>query len=39
MFIAGALIGPLLTIAFVIPRISSFKVVRRRMEPVTWRNV
>lgn len=39
MFIAGVLIGPLLTIAFVIPWISSFKVVRRRMEPLTWRNV
>lgn len=39
MFIAGVLIGPLLTIAFVIPWIASFKAVRRRMEPATWRKV
>ncbi len=37
MFVASVIIGPLLTLVFLIPWITSFKVVRRRMSHATWK--
>lgn len=37
MFIAAVVIGPALTLVFVIPWITSFKVVRKRMKHTTWK--
>lgn len=37
MFAASVVIGPLLTLVFVIPWITSFKAVRRRMSHTTWK--
>ena len=37
MFIAAVVIGPLLTLTFLIPWITSFKVVRRRMSFAAWK--
>ncbi len=37
MFIAAVVIGPLLTVAFLVPWITSFKVIRKRMDHATWK--
>lgn len=37
MFIAAVVIGPLLTIVFIIPWVTSFKVVRKRMTHAAWK--
>lgn len=39
MFIAGVIIGPLLTITFLVPWITSFKAVRKRMTHTSWKKV
>ncbi len=37
MFVAAVIIGPLLTICFFIPWLTSFKAIRRRMKHRTWK--
>lgn len=37
MFVATAVIGPLLTVCFLVPWVTSFKAVRRRMTHATWK--
>ncbi|WP_180326665.1 hypothetical protein [Raoultibacter phocaeensis] len=37
MFIAAVIIGPLLTLTFLVPWITSFKAVRTRMSPAAWK--
>ncbi|MEE8716880.1 MAG: hypothetical protein SOI26_03135 [Coriobacteriales bacterium] len=39
VFVATAVIGPALTVAFVVPWVLSFPAVRRRMNPHTWKRV
>lgn len=37
MFIAAVVIGPVLTLCFLVPWITSFRVIRKRMAPATWK--
>lgn len=37
MFAAVVVVGPLLTLVFLIPWITSFRAIRRRMKPSTWK--
>lgn len=39
MFAAVVVVGPLLTLVFVVPWITSFRAIRRRMQPATWKKV
>lgn len=37
LFVAAVVIGPLLTLAFLVPWITSFKIVRQKMSHATWK--
>ena len=37
MFVAAVIIGPLLTLTFLIPWLTSFKFIKRRMPHATWK--
>lgn len=37
MFVAAVIIGPALTVCFLVPWITSFRAVRTRMAPATWK--
>ncbi|MGI6104915.1 MAG: hypothetical protein ACOYD7_01830 [Raoultibacter sp.] len=39
MFIAAVIIGPLLTLCFLVPWITSFKAIRKKMKHSTWKKL